>query len=281
MKVICVDGGGVARLVASSMRCQSLIAAATPPEDVSPHIPVAPARGPAISEVPREVVMTESGPRVVRSAPVGFNRIRLGDAFDIMEEQARRAHPQKVEAARRKHPDVILVARAKHELVAAELLAQGQKVRGFREPVFDPPAFVPPFSPGQVEAGRDYARLVERVEASGLKCSSLETVGGGGGGLTVSEAVGRDMQRLAALRRRVGDGIAKDSVRPSKGGMRSAIRVMTLVDDVCCGGRTLAQVLERHGWGRNQRVKEVLRAHLSNALDRMRGYGLVVPNKAS
>lgn len=239
MSVICVDGRGVARLAVSAARCQALIEAATPPDDVSPHIPVAPARGPVISEVPREVEMTENGPRVRRGAAVGFNRVRIGDAFDVMEEQGRRAH-------------------------------RGKE------------AFVPPFTSGQIQAGRDYATLVERLDASGLKCSSLESVGGGGGGLTVSEAVGRDMQRLAALRRRIGDGLAKDNLRPSKGGARSAIRVRDLVDQVCCGGRTLAQVLEHHGWGeKNMRVRGLLREALAAALDRMQGYDLVDLDKVS
>jgi hypothetical protein len=251
---------GLVRQEAERARCVEVIARATPPGRVSPAIPVAPARGPAVAEVPREAVMTAGGPRDRRAAPVGFDRVRVGDAFDLMEDQARRGWPRVVEAARQAHAEDV-----------AARTAQGLRSRGFVAP-----AFVPPFSAGQVAAARDYAALVERVNGSGVKCASLEgRVGGGGGGAGVSEAVARDMARLAVLRRRIGDGLAKDCLRPSKGGMRSAIRVIDLVERVCVGGATLSDVLAAHGWGRNAGVQRVLQEALRGALDRMQGYDLV------
>jgi hypothetical protein len=254
---------GLIRQEAERARCADVMSRATPPGRVSPVIPVAPARGPAIAEVPRAAVMTEAGPRDRRSAPVGFDRVRVGDAFDLMDDQARRGWPRVVDAARRAHE-----------------AAQAQP--GARQRDFVPPAFQPPFSAGQVAAARDYAALVERVNGSGVKCASLEgRAGGGGGGCGVSEAVARDMARLAVLRRRIGDGLAKDCVRPSKGGMRTAIRVRDLVDRVCIGGATLSDVLAAHGWGRNAGVQRVLQEALRRALDRMQGYDLVRPQNVA
>lgn len=136
---------------------------------------------------------------------------------------------------------------------------------------------VPPFTSAQEAAGRDYAALVERVAAAGLRCSSLEASCGGGGARAVSEAVAQDMRRLAVLRRRIGDGVAKDVLRPSKGGLRGAIRVRALVDAVCVGGMTLAQVARAHGWAADGRVIGVLQRALAAALDRMQGFGLLRP----
>lgn len=226
-------GVAAARLQAERDRCAAMLARATPPEGCGDAIPVAPARGPQIAFMPRETVMTESGPRSRQSGWKGAKAVRVGDAFDVMRQQAENA----------------------------------SKRRGA-------PAFVAPFTPGQEAAARDYAALVERVEASGMKCSSMESTGAGGGGRSVSEAVASDMARLQALRRRIGDGIAKDKLRPSKGGMRTAIRVRDLVDRVCLGGQTLAEVARACGWPDNGRVTGILRTALCAALDRMQGYDL-------
>ncbi|GAA4218575.1 hypothetical protein GCM10022290_09380 [Sagittula marina] len=283
--VIVVDSHAVARVQLEQMdaACAAVIRRATPPDRVSPEIGVAPARGAMIAEVPREVVHSSSGPRVVRSGPSGFDRVRRGDAFDLMEEQARRAHPEMIRRAladyERREAEGWPKERARHDEAMEKVRAGGGRIRRFRPPAFVAPMFEPPFDGGQVQAGRDYAALTERVASSGVKCASLEALrsGGGGGSGGVSEAVARDMQRLAALHVRIGAGLAKDVVRPSRGGMRSTITVRTLVDDVCLGDRTLAQVLRRHGWADDTRVKAVLRGHLRGALDRMRGYSLAQP----
>ncbi|ETX26422.1 hypothetical protein RISW2_04440, partial [Roseivivax isoporae LMG 25204] len=173
---------------------------------------------------------------------------------DVMEEQARRAHVQS--NARRKR--------------------EGKK----------PIPFVPPFSIGQQEMGREYARLVERCEAAGVKCSSLETVGGGGGDADAREAaIIHDLQRLRLLRRRIGDGLAREvrRHRPSATGTkRTAIRVMCLVDAVCLGDLTLDGVFAKYGWGKaDAQMRAELRSALCGALDRMRGFDLARPQDAA
>lgn len=232
---------------AEAARVAAIIAAATPPERCSSAIPVAPARLRCIAEVPRETVMTENGPRVRRSAPVGEDRVRIGDAFDEMEDQARRRHA--------------------HTARTAE--AKGMPV----------PAFDPPFSPGQVSAGRDYATLVERVAASGVKCSSLEALGARSGGGDREEAIFRDFRRLRALERRIGDGLAREVRRIRPGGRkRTAIRVRVLVDQVCLGGMTVSEVLRAHGWShKDPAIRDCVVRSLRAALDRMRGYDLAQP----
>jgi len=132
--------------------------------------------------------------------------------------------------------------------------------------------FVAPFSVGQVEAGRAYAALVERVEASGVKLSSVEGIGGGGGGGQREVAMLDDIRRLKRVRGRIGNGFAKEAVR--KGGARGprSITVRMLVDMVCLHDRSLSEVLKRHGWASKGPHREALRVALSAALDRLHGY---------
>jgi hypothetical protein len=239
------------RLAAERDRCASILARAMPPERVSREIIAAPARLYSIAETPRETVLTENGPRVQRSAGPGRDRVRVGDAFDVMEEQARRAHAKRTKGLEREG-----------------------------KPIFP---FQPPFSVGQVEIGREYAALVERCDGAGVKCSSLETIGGGSGDPDAREAaIFHDFQRLRVLRRRIGDGLAREIRRHRPGERRSAIRVRALVDDVCLSGLTLDQVFARYGWANvNMNMRADLRSALCGALDRMRGFGLVQPLHAA
>lgn len=243
--VIYVSSGGVAcvdrrsrsdvqaRLSEERARLAEVRAAGAVPESCGPEIPAAPARGPGVAFQPRRSVMTPSGPRGRRDGWQGRDALRVSDAFDRMHDQAKRAHARKGK---------------------------------------DAAPFVPPFTPGQEQVGRSYAALSERVAACGVKCSSIERGSDGGAGLTVSEAVQRDLKRLAALHRRIGDGLAKDVVRPSQGGARMAIRVRALVDGVCLGDQSVGEVAARFGWGNDARLVERLRVALAAALDRMQGY---------
>ncbi|WP_353472338.1 hypothetical protein PVT71_13675 [Salipiger sp. H15] len=246
------------RLSMSDAACREIIATATPPRRCSPAIPVAPARKTVIAEVPRKAVMTESGPRVVRDDEGLGDRARLGDAFDLMDDQARRRHRGVVAQARRTHLERCAEASA----------------GGWREPTWQEPRYVPPFTSGQIAAARDYAALTERCNASGLKCSSLETTrtsSSGGGEREV--AVLRDMERLHQFHRRIGDGLAKEVRRVRPGGVkRMAVRSRTLVDQVCLGGLSLTQVLQAHGWKVDAKSRDALRAALRAALNRMQGY---------
>lgn len=243
---------------------------AEPPVSCGPDIIAAPARGPMQVFVPREMVVTDAGNLVSRRAGyMGRDGARVADAFDLMTMNALKAHPKTVAAKRRDY-----------DKRAVYPLPKGRKRRPFVEP-----AFVPPFTHGQVAAARDYAALSERCASSGLSCSSLEAVKAGSGGGDREEAMLADFQRLRMLQRRIGDGLAKEvrRHRPSAtGGRRSAIRVRTLVDQVCLGGLTLDEVLRANGWGKcDGRVRADLRSALCGALDRMQGYDLNRPQNVA
>lgn len=259
-------GAALDRLAASDAACREILDRATPPERCSSAIPVAPARQTVIAEVPRKAVMTEAGPRVMRDDEGFGDRARLGDAFDVMEDQARRRHKGVVAQAWRAHLER-----------CSEAVATGR-----REPNWREPRYLPPFTSGQIAAARDYATLTERCLSSGLKCSSLEAQrasGSGGGDREV--AVLRDMSRLRAFHRRIGDGLAKEVRRIRPGGVkRSAIRARTLVDQVCLGGLSLTEVLQAHGWAVDAKSVDALREALRSALDRMQGYGGSCEQKA-
>ncbi len=239
-----------------------------PPAACGPEIIAAPARGPMQVFVPREMVVTDAGNLVSRRAGyLGRDGARVADAFDLMTMNAIKAQPKVVAAARRDY-DRRRGAMPRHSV-----------------PEFVEPAFVPPFTHGQVAAARDYAALTERCEASGVSCASLEAVGRGSGGGDREAAIFRDFARLRSLHRRIGDGLAKEvrRHRPSAtGGKRSAIRVRTLVDMVCLGNMTLDEVLRNHGWAsKNDAVRSDLRAALCAALDRMQGYDLDRPQNVA
>lgn len=262
--VVYVDSSGLARcatLSEEAERIAAIKARAQPPASVGPEIIAAPARGPMQVFVPREMVVTDAGNLVSRRAGyLGRDGARVADAFDLMTMNALKAHPKVIAAARRDYDERVAPMPQKSA------------------PAFVEPAFVPPFTHGQVAAARDYAALTERCNASGMSCASLEAVGRGSGGGDREAAIFRDFTRLRSLHRRIGDGLAKEvrRHRPSAtGGKRSAIRVRTLVDMVCLGNMTLDEVLRRHGWtSKNGMIVADLRAALCKALDRMQGYDL-------
>lgn len=202
---------------------------------------VAPARAPLVRFIPDELVPDGKGG--MKQQPTGYrgrDGARCGDVFDRMFDQAQRAHA-----------------------------AKGRKAG----------AFVAPFSWGQVSIGRDYAALVERCAASGVKCASLEGLRGDGGRSgNREEAMLADFARLRAMHRRIGGGMARPLIRlraaPHSVGAvkRRAITVRRLVDQVCLADRTLSEVLQAHGWAVSSRVLGDLRAQLCAALDRMQGY---------
>lgn len=231
--------------------CAQILKSATPPEGTGDAIPVAPGRGPVISFMPYRTVMTENGPRSMRDGHKGAKAVQVTDVFDHMIDQAMRSHCRLVKNAKSKKAKV--------------------------------PAYVPPFTVGQVAVAREYATLTERCHASGLKCSSLEALrNASNSGGDREEAMLADFQRLRAMHRRVGDGLAKEVRRIRPGGdKRSAIRARDLVDRVCLGGQTIAEVLAACGWSVDQKSTEALRKALCSALDRMRGYDLNKPQDAA
>jgi hypothetical protein len=248
-QVVIVTSAGVARLQEEAERIAKIKARGCVPVECGPEIPMAPGRGPMMRFTPREMRQTECGGFVsVKTGEAGRDAARVADAFDAMERASLKAHR------------------------AAEVrrASAGQ----------DSQAYSALFTPGQISAARDYAALVERVSASGVKCSSLEAFhsGGGGGGGDREAAIFRDFQRLRALHRRIGDGLAKEvrRIRPSKNGgvKRRAIYVRKLVDMICLGDMSILQVLQAHGWSKDGGASKALRLSLCAALDRMQGFDL-------
>lgn len=242
---------GAVLMAESEAACAAILSASAPPPDCGGEMPVAPARGPMQSFQPREMVRTDAGNFVSRNAGYrGRRAARVSDAFDLMTLAAWKAHCR----------------------VADKAARAGRAA----------PAFVPPFTHGQVYVARGYAALSERCEAAGVKCSSLEALRAArSGGGDREEAMLADFQLLRAFHARIGTGLAKEvrRHRPSAtGGPRHAIRVRDLVDQVCLGGMTLSEVLARHGWrSKNENVRQGLQAALCAALDRMQGYDLAHP----
>lgn len=128
------------------------------------------------------------------------------------------------------------------------------------------------FTPVQVAVGRRYAMLVERHEASGVRCSSVEAQrGGGSGGGSFIDTVIHEGDVIRAMRRAIGDGasLAVRRIRPSVRGSRVGIRDRALVDAVCLRGETVSDVLEAHCWALGVKVRDAARQALGGALDRM------------
>lgn len=195
------------------------------PPECGPAIPVAPARGPVTMFQP--MALYPKGVDDFEFKPSGFdgrNALRVGDAFDVMNDKA-----------------------ARH----------------------DRPA---PFTPGQVAMGRHYRTLVERYEAAGVRCSSLEGRTGGGSPGSFMDAVLADGQRIDMLRKRIGSGSALVvRRRPSARGSRVTIFDRRLCDMVCLNDATMSDVLRAHGWAIKAAVVADLRAALADILDRMMG----------
>jgi hypothetical protein len=215
-------------------------AAATPPWQCGDMIPVAPARHGLERFTPAELVPDgQGGAKPELTGYRGRSGARVRDVFDKMVDQTRKAHA-----------------------------AKGDKAG----------VFTPPFTWGQVQMGRDYTALSERCAASGVKCSSLESLSRSGSGGGREEAVFDDLARLRALHRRIGDGLAKQLCRhrPSTSSAgatpRKSITARYLVDQVCLSGRTSTEILRAAGWTINARIRRDLRTELCAALDRMQGY---------
>lgn len=195
------------------------------PHSVGREVPEAPARG--AFKVVQPMALYPKGDGEFERKPsghMGRDRMEIADAFDVMEQQVKRAG-------------------------GSFLL-----------------------TPTQVAMGRLYRNVVERHDNAGIKCSSLETVGGGGGGSFI-DALLRDRQTIEMLRCRIGQGscMRVRRIRPSTRGSRRSIQDRRLVDAVCLEGKSVADVLAEHGWSkRGQSIQLVTRA-LAMALDRMIG----------
>ncbi|MBF9042967.1 hypothetical protein HKCCE4037_06495 [Rhodobacterales bacterium HKCCE4037] len=136
-------------------------------------------------------------------------------------------------------------------------------------------ASAPPFTYAQVTMGREYQALVEAWASAGVRGISLEVLSqrSAGGGGEFIDAVCDQSRRIAQLRARVGPVVTLSvrRTRPSARGKRTGIPDIVLVDQVCLGWLTVAEVLKRAGWDTGGKTLDRARAALANALDRMSG----------
>ena len=227
-----------ARNDAEAARLAAVLARATPVEGCGPRIPVAPARGPQVAFVPHVVMPDEKaadGYKVERTGWRGFAAVRAADIFDDLERRA----------ASRKDKD-------------------GNPDRS-------------PFTKGQVNAARRYRDLVERHDAAGMKCASLEVrnAAGPGGGGEFMDAYLDEGREIEWMRQQIGSGVAME-VRRARRSKRSGetarnIKDRDLVDDICLRGKSLREVLRRHGWTGSARNICIVIEALRKCLDRMSG----------
>jgi hypothetical protein len=143
------------------------------------------------------------------------------------------------------------------------------------------------FTDQEIGAGRDYRAVHMKVEAMGVKCSSLWQQPRRSGKTDVIDAFIQNRRRLDMFHEAIGHGVAKrvkNKVPVREGKViigkvtlrsigRKLITVRTLVDSVCLYEEDIASVLERHGWARGGKNQVVLRKALADALYRMQGIG--------
>lgn len=229
---------GAMRRSGESARLRGILARAVPAEGCGPAIPVAPARGPQVAVQPHAMVPDPKNPTGWKPVEMGWRGFRAARSADIFDDLARRA-------AARKDKDG------------------------------NPGAS--PFTKGQVSVARLYRDLVERHDAGGMRCASLEArrgSGSGNGGEFIDAFVAEG-ERIKWLRDRIGNGAAMvvRRVRPSARGGDGARIIMdrVLVDDICLRGKTFDEVLKAHRWTNTGRNIGLLVAALAACLDRMAG----------
>lgn len=219
--------------LAEVARCEAVKASGAVPAGCGfdGAIAPAPARGPVERFTPREVGITDAGNTRI---------VRTGHFG--------------ADAIRRADPFDVMEAQA------------ARRARARSKP------HVPLFTIAQILAGREYGSLAEKHSAAGARCSSLEASHRGSGGGSYIDALVAEGRRLDRMRAAIGDAWAMEPRRAAPNGdQRRAIRVRTLVDQVCIQGRTLSQVLDRFGWSRKTTHLAELRLHLCAALDRLHG----------
>lgn len=238
---------GAARRLTEQERLAAIIARATPVDGCGPAIPIAPARGPQVAFVPHVIMPDEKAGDGYKVERTGWRGFNAARAADIFDDMERRASRKGRDGAVSK----------------------------------------PPFTKGQVNVARHYRDLVERHDAGGMRCASLEARRGSApsGGGEFMDAFIAEGEMIQWYRARIGDGIAMAvrRVRPSKRGGPGAriISDRRLVDAICLEGRSFRDVLERHGWAASGQNASAVIAALAAVLDRMQGYGGGGQRKAS
>lgn len=131
----------------------------------------------------------------------------------------------------------------------------------------------PMFTAGQISAGRDYAALYERCAAAGIRCSSIEALGGGGQG-SYNETLSDDLSELASLDRKIGNDVVLSprgaQAHADRG--RKVMRAHEMVVAVCVAEMTISQLLIKFGWRPTPKTRKKLSLALCGALDRMQGF---------
>ena len=126
----------------------------------------------------------------------------------------------------------------------------------------------------QVSMARRYGELCRAIRDGASPRSCLDfTPKGAGGGLSFLEVRLMWRDEITTLQNRSGDGIARPvrRIRPSARGSRAAIRDRSLIDMVAIDDLTVAEVLRRHGWARDDKTVRDLTAALADICDRMMG----------
>ena len=124
-------------------------------------------------------------------------------------------------------------------------------------------------SPEDRNTAEIYAALVEQRGA--MRCLDLVSAAGGDGdGMGPLRRALRGI-RLTKAEAAIGDGLALRARRQPRSDLplRRAIPVRVLVDTVCLEGKTISDVLGRHGWARAKNACRTLNGALSDALQRM------------
>jgi hypothetical protein len=163
----------------------------------------------------------------------GRDTLVRADVFDSMEQAARARHAAKPEGA----------------------------------------AFVPPFTPSQVMAARDYRALHERREAGSVRgCLASALPGSGALGRDAVDC-GLDLARRVTAKRAAalaGDPVVISPRRGLDGGNgRRVIRLSDVFDGVVLMDRSLTDVLVGAGWAAKEQLRRELRNALRAALDRV------------
>ncbi len=241
-RVFLVNRHGVAmamdvRTLGEQARIDGIKALGAVPDGCSPEIPMAPARGPVRAFTPMKLY------------PKGEDEWELKPSGHIGPDG------QPFKSIQRADAFDLMTHRAR-------LAHKGKKDE-----------FIPPFTPAQVTMGRHYRNLWERHASAGVRCSSVETLRGGGAGGDGGfiDAVLRDRDQIKRIRGRIGDGFALEVKRQGKASKRSGITDRRLVDMVCLEEKTLAEVLRAHGWSRGSKNLTPLQEALAEVLNRMMG----------
>ncbi|MDS9468616.1 hypothetical protein RGQ15_13685 [Paracoccus sp. MBLB3053] len=237
-RVVFDSAAGSARRAAEQDRLTGILRRATPVEGCGPAIPIAPARGAQVSVTPHVMMPDEKAPSGWKVERTGWRGFKAARGMDIFDDLERRA--------------------------AAKKDRDGNPGKS-------------PFTKGQVDVARRYRDLVERHDAGGMRCASLEARRGSGpsGGGEFIDAFIAEGEAIAVLRRRIGNGVAMAvrRVRPSARGVEGARIIMDriLVDAICLAEDSFEAVLVRHGWSKTGRNVGTLIEAMRLVLDRMQG----------